>query len=316
MANDTRCSLGHFGQARLPSDGVEEAGKDEVEAVEEEPGVAEKAAKAEPSTGGAAAAAGKQSVRGTASRPRAGKGSTKGRALSSGKYARVQPAAAAAAAAAAAPAVRPTTVPAALVAVPAGATSQSTAAPPCARFVCHLCFQPSEAQKPWMIGKQRPDQCHVPHQVAVEFTATDEELMALYAPTGGRVADRAHRLLLRGAMHSLNPEASAIAISPQLCNRSALGVSGSNNFDCRKRAGTSPLYARRLWKDRSIVSRATENGPACVNTSCVQTSTQRSAGALSCAPWLPRPCAGCRQRLGAARRCLSTRKVRARSSVP
>ena len=262
MANDTRCSLGHFGQARLPSDGVEEAGKDEVEAVEEEPGVAEKAAKAEPSTGGAAAAAGKQSVRGTASRPRAGKGSTKGRALSSGKYARVQPAAAAAAAAAAAPAVRPTTVPAALVAVPAGATSQSTAAPPCARFVCHLCFQPSEAQKPWMIGKQRPDQCHVPHQVAVEFTATDEELMALYAPTGGRVADRAHRLLLRGAMHSLNPEASAIAISPQLCNRSALGVSGSNNFDCRKRAGTSPLYARRLWKDRSIVSRATENGPA------------------------------------------------------
>ena len=45
-----------------------------------------------------------------------------------------------------------------------------------------------------------------------------------------------------------------------------------------KRAGTSPVNARRLWKGRSIFSRATENGPAfCGCFVC----TQRSAGPLA-----------------------------------
>ena len=45
----------------------------------------------------------------------------------------------------------------------------------------------------------------------------------------------------------------------------------------RKRADTSRLYARRLWKGRSIFSRATENGPAfCGCFVC----TQRSASPL------------------------------------
>ena len=47
-----------------------------------------------------------------------------------------------------------------------------------------------------------------------------------------------------------------------------------------KRAGTSPVNARRLWKGRSIFSRATENGPA---FSVCFACTPRSAGPLAAA---------------------------------
>ena len=40
----------------------------------------------------------------------------------------------------------------------------------------------------------------------------------------------------------------------------------------RKRAGSSPVNARRLWKGGSIFSRATENGPAFCAMFCVHTA--------------------------------------------
>ena len=46
------------------------------------------------------------------------------------------------------------------------------------------------------------------------------------------------------------------------CPPSRLGSTSLIKARRGKRAGTSRLYARRLWKGRSIYSRATEKGPA------------------------------------------------------
>ena len=58
--------------------------------------------------------------------------------------------------------------------------------------------------------------------------------------------------------HTLASTLASTTVSseqPSCWSRMALGP-------CLKLAGTSPVNARRLWKGRSIFSRATENGPA------------------------------------------------------
>ena len=54
---------------------------------------------------------------------------------------------------------------------------------------------------------------------------------------------------------------------------------------CDKRAGTSPAYASRLWKGRSVSSRATGNGPAfCECFVCANKCTAKYRA--SCCDWL------------------------------
>ena len=51
-----------------------------------------------------------------------------------------------------------------------------------------------------------------------------------------------------------------------------------------KRAGTSPVHARRFWKGRSVFSRATENGPAFLWMFCVCKQAHSEVPALLLQP--------------------------------
>ena len=73
------------------------------------------------------------------------------------------------------------------------------------------------------------------------------------------------------------------------------------------------LYARRVWKGRSIFNRATENGPAFWSVLCVQTRAKRSAGHL--APISP-PAIGLRSRPVRPPCALPVRSLREAAAVP
>ena len=98
-----------------------------------------------------------------------------------------------------------------------------------------------------------------------------------------RLRGTLRRLSLAGCVKVTSASIVAASQCPGLAE---LCLAGACSTCLRtKRAGTSSLwtrlYARRLWRGRSIFSRATENGPAFFGMFCVCTQAQRSAGPLS-----------------------------------